>query len=518
MHNGCAMPTPVTPQRAAALYDTATTRRIEQAAAAALPAHTLMQRAGLAVARLALAISPHARSVWVACGPGNNGGDGLEAAMHLHAWGLNPVVTWLSEPGSAPPDASAAWQRAVAAGVRFADAPPAGLGAQDLCIDALLGIGATRPPEGRLADVLARLHATPAPLLAVDVPSGLNADTGWLHTLNTTENIAARACPSSAGGLFDTKTEPAPRHTLSLLTLKPGLFTAHGRDACGTVWFDDLSVAPTEAPTAWLSGAPATHSRTHASHKGSYGDVAVIGGESDAARGNAMTGAALLAASAALHGGAGRVYVGLLGDGGPLLDSAQPELMFRRPDALPLAEMTVVCGCGGGAAVQAVLPAVLAQAPRLVLDADALNAVAADPALQAALCARAERGQTTVLTPHPLEAARLLATDTATVQRDRLRAATQLAGRFACCVVLKGSGSVIAAPGEAPRINPTGNARLATAGTGDVLAGLIGARLASGEGALDAAVAATYRHGALADAWPARHALTAGALARQLAP
>ena len=273
-----------------------------------------------------------------------------------------------------------------------------------------------------------------------------------------------------------------------------------------------------EPPTAWLNAPPPAAPRPHASHKGSFGDVAVIGGETDATRGTAMAGAALLAASAALHGGAGRVYVGLLGDGALALDVSQPELMFRRPDALPLTAMTVVCGCGGGEAVRGVLPAVLAQAPRLVLDADALNAIAQDPALQAALTGRAARGQATVLTPHPLEAARLLATDARQVQADRLAAAAALAARFQCVAVLKGSSSVIAAPGEVPRINPTGNARLATPGSGDVLAGLVGALLAGGQAAFSAACAAVQRHGAVADAWPEGRSLTASALAARLAP
>ncbi|WOP16451.1 NAD(P)H-hydrate dehydratase [Ottowia sp. SB7-C50] len=308
------------------------------------------------------------------------------------------------------------------------------------------------------------------------------------------------------------------RHTLTLLTVKPGLFTGQGRDACGTLWFQDLGVHSDDGvpPTAMLCGAPGASPRPHASHKGSFGDVAVIGGVSNASRGASMAGAALLAASAALHGGAGRVYVGLLGDGGPTLDVVQAELMFRRPDELPLDAMTVVCGCGGGDAVRDALPAVLQAAARLVLDADALNAIAQDTALQAALTARAARGQATVLTPHPLEAARLLATDTRHVQADRLRAAQTLATRFACVTVLKGSGSVIAAPDELPRINATGNARLATPGSGDVLAGLTGARMAGGMPAFDAACAAVYHHGLIADGWPADRALTASALARRL--
>ena len=513
------MPALVRSEHALALHDCAATRRIEQAAAAALPPHTLMQRAGLATARLALAISPHARRIWLACGPGNNGGDGLEAAMHLQQWGLNPVVTWLGAPDQAPPDARASWQRAVAAGVRFADQPPADLGPQDLCIDALLGIGAARAPAGRMADWLRRLHSGPAPLLALDLPTGLDADTGWSQAQEAIHLIAVRAYSTRTSGQNGLKTVPQ-HHTLSLLTLKPGLFTAHGRDACGQLWFDDLGVAAAlreaEPPTAWLSGAPTPAARPHASHKGSFGDVAVIGGEALAARGMGMTGAALLAASAALHGGAGRVLVSLLDDGAITHIPTQPELMLRRFERLELQALTVVCGCGGGDAVSAVLPAVLHAAPRLVLDADALNVIAADATLQTALRQRAAAGQATVLTPHPLEAARLLGRTSAEVQQHRLRAAVQLADRFACTVVLKGSGTVIATPGQAPLINPTGNARLATAGTGDVLAGLIGARLAAGQTADQAASAAVYLHGRAADCWPAASTLTAGTLARRL--
>ncbi|MDF1482315.1 NAD(P)H-hydrate dehydratase [Extensimonas sp. H3M7-6] len=504
----------ITPSVPYPLHDTTATRRIEQAAAAALPPHTLMQRAGLAVARLALALAPHARTVWIACGPGNNGGDGFEAAMHLRQWGLAPVVTWLGDEAHAPADARASLARARAAGVCFADAPPA-LQTQDLCIDALLGIGVTRAPEGRMAAWLAHMAASPARCLAVDLPTGLNADTGrWLRP-DAIFSEAASACYTGTNAHFDTENR---RHTLSLLTLKPGLFTCEGRDACGTLWFDDLGVAPeTDMPaSAWLSGPPAPAPRAHASHKGSFGDVAVVGGEGLARRGLGMTGAALLAASAALHGGAGRVLLALLDDAGLAVDVQQPELMLRRFEALELDQLSVVCGCGGGEAVRAVLPAVLERAARLVLDADALNTIATAPPLHALLAARAGRGQPTVLTPHPLEAARLLDTDAASVQADRLRAACALAERFQCVAVLKGSGTVVAAPGAAPSINPTGNARLATAGTGDVLAGLIGARLAAGHTALQAACAAVYQHGQAADQWPAGRTLTAGALARSL--
>ncbi len=473
---------PITPNLPHPLHDVATTRALEQALAATLPPHTLMQRAGLATARLALALAPHARTFWIACGPGNNGGDGLEAARHLQQWGKQPLVTWLGLAQTAPADAQASYASAQAAGVQFLDAPPPSC---DACIDALLGIGVTRAAEGRLADWIHRINALDVPVLAVDLPSGLNADTGHAS------GPAVRAT-----------------HTLSLLTLKPGLYTAAGRDLAGQVWLDELGADSHAAPVqATLGGEPRPLMRRHASHKGSYGDVAVFGGAPG------MGGAALLAASAALHSGAGRVFVALLDGSGLSVDTSQPELMFRTPDALEPAQLTVVVGCGGGSAVATQLPRILSSAHRVVIDADALNAIANDSQLAQLLHARAARGRQTVLTPHPLEAARLLANSAAEVQHDRLAAARTLAQRFGCTVVLKGSGTVIAAPDRTPLINPTGNARLATAGTGDVLAGMVGARLAQGETAFEAACAAVWLHGHMADIWPATRPLTADALA-----
>src|SRR6476661_531763 len=160
----------VTADRPWPLFDIAATRRIEQEAAAALAPHALMQRAGLAVARLALALAPHARSVWIACGPGNNGGDGMEAALHLRQWGRNVTLTLAGEPGALPPDAAAAWARCAQAGIAAAAQPPP---AWDLGIDALLGIGHSRPLAGAVAAAAQALNASTAPVLAVDVPSGL---------------------------------------------------------------------------------------------------------------------------------------------------------------------------------------------------------------------------------------------------------------------------------------------------------------------------------------------------------
>lgn len=483
----------VTPTTAWPLFDVAATRRIEQAALASAGENVLMQRAGLASAKLALALAPHARSIWVAAGPGNNGGDGLEAALYLHAGGKKVIVTWLGTSDKASTDTAAAWRRAQGGGVVFAEEPPEHF---ELCVDALLGIGATRPPEGRMAQWIVHMRKVGAPVLSIDLPTGLNADTGQ----------AADTCVQALA-------------TLCLLTLKPGLFTAHGRDASLQVWLDTLQVdlqndllAPFAQPSAMLAGAPIARAQPHASHKGSFGDVAIVGGAPG------MAGAALLAGSAALHCGAGRVYLALLDRAAVSVNSQQPELMLRAVDQLNLTTMTVVCGCGGGDAVRAHLPKILATAASLVLDADALNAIAGDTQLQTQLRARATRQWNTVLTPHPLEAARLLGTTSAGIQRDRLAAARRLAQGFQCTVVLKGSGTVVAAPNLVPCINPTGNARLATAGTGDVLAGAIGAALAAGVPEFQAACEAVYLHGEAGDRWPADRALTASVLARSMRP
>jgi len=509
----------ITPDQTYPLFNTEATRRLEQAMAAQLAPHTLMQRAGLAVAQLAQAIAPHARTIWIACGPGNNGGDGLEAAHHLARAGRKVVISWLGTTETLPPDARQSWEKARhCANIVWADTPPTDLTEQDLCIDALLGIGvrsSTRQtPSGSargtvLAHWLAQLRSSAAPVLAVDVPSGLDADTGQYAPGLEPATHRASAKPGTA------------HYTLSLLTLKPGLFTAHGKDAAGQVWWHDLgATAETglnhEPPTAWLAGPPPRGHRSHASHKGSYGDVAIVGGEGLALRGMGMTGAALLAGSAALHGGAGRVLVSLLDQDHATEIHTQPELMLRRFEALELESLSVVCGCGGGQAVRTVLPAVLQRAQALVLDADALNTISTDGALQQALTARSARQRPTVLTPHPLEAARLLHTTAAQVQAHRLMAARELAKKFQCTVILKGSGTVIAHPDDIPHINPTGNGSLATAGTGDVLAGLIGAGLAAGMTPLQAALRAVFAHGEAADAWPIDEPLTAGALARRI--
>ena len=526
----------ITAEHSQPLYDIAATRAIEQGAQAGLPPHTLMQRAGLAAAQLTLALAPHARHIWIACGPGNNGGDGFEAALQLHRLGKTVTMSWTDQAADRPDskpvqaaDAHAARQRAIAAGLTICSEAPDEF---DFGMDALLGLGGDLSPERagtpQIAEWLRHMHGRGAPVLSLDLPTGLNADTG--------EQAPARARALS----LDSQPTAGLRHTLSLLTLKPGLFTAAGRDEAGQVWFADLGISPPAQvqPCAWLQGADTLAAsllarRLHASHKGSFGDVAVLGGDSglssnvknaahtnpDGARPwSGMTGAALLAARAALHAGAGRVYVALLGDATMSADLDQPELMFRNPAALDLARQVLVCGCGGGQAIRQYLPAVLERARRAIFDADALNAIAEDPTLQAQLAARQARGYTSILTPHPLEAARLLQCSAAQVQSDRRRAAQTLADSLGCVVVLKGSGSLIAAPGQTPRINHSGNALLASAGTGDVLAGMIGAALAAGETSWAAASQAVFRHGQIADEWarrPQPGTLTAGLLARR---
>jgi hydroxyethylthiazole kinase-like uncharacterized protein yjeF len=483
------------------LHGAAASRRIEAAARDTLPEHALMARAGVAVARLALAVAPAARRVWIAAGPGNNGGDGLEAAIHLQAAGKEVAVSLMNAATPRPADAAMALARAQAAGVCVSDAPTPGwaLTDDDLAIDALLGIGVSRPPGGWLLDAVAGLQATDAGVLAVDLPTGLDAD----H-----------------GRCIDPRHTVRADWTLALLTLKPGLFTADGRDHAGAVWFDDLGVAPDAEPTdaRLLSAVPCDWpSRHHAQHKGSFGDLWVVGGAAG------MTGAALLAARAGLAAGAGRVY--LVGLAALRAEAGSPELMQRPTSALasrtqPLEQATLVCGCGGGTGIAQHLPAAIGRAGRLLLDADALNALAGDPPLAQLLRGRHARARPTVLTPHPLEAARLLGCTADAVQADRLGAARTLAARFAAVVVLKGSGSVVASPDGNCRINASGNAALATAGTGDVLAGWIGGLWAQGLDAATAAALGVFSHGAAADRW-ARHLghvapLTAGRLIDQL--
>lgn len=472
-----------------ALYSVTEIRTIEQAALAALAPGTLMQRAGQAAAELAQTLLAEAGAnpqVLLLAGPGNNGGDALEAAVCLARAGLQPLVVSYSVRYSGPQapssDCEQALARAAASGVRFAaPAELPTLAATDwaLVIDGLFGIGLARALDGDLRAAVEFANSLACPVLALDLPSGLDADTGNVVGKNGA-GIAIRAT-----------------HTITFIGDKPGLHTGDGRDYAGTVTVADLEIdRRLFRPTLARLNAPSLFARQlqprrQNSHKGSYGDLAVIGGA------HGMSGAPVLSARAALHCGAGRVLIGFL-DQAAAFDDAHPELMCRRAQDLDFsaAALTVGPGLGDSRLAHDALARALAAATPLALDADALNLLAVEPGLRQRL---QQRRAGALLTPHPLEAARLLGVTAAAVQADRLAAARMLAREFKATVVLKGSGSVIADPDGMATINPTGNPALASAGTGDVLAGVCGALLAQGWPPASAALAAVWLHGAAAD-------------------
>ncbi len=468
------------------LYTVAQLREIEAAALASVPPGTLMQRAGRAAAERALQLlhaSTPVPRVLVAAGPGNNGGDALVAAAALAEQGIQVTILLLADPARYGTDAAQAWQQAVDSAASFASLDELIAGADwTLAIDGLFGIGLARAPAGEFRRAIRWLNQLDCPLLSLDVPSGLDADTGRL--------IGDAVVKAS--------------HTLSYLGNKPGLHTAHGRDHAGAVRVDYLSVplALYGAPAAQLNhaGLFAAHARLrqHASHKGSYGDLTVIGGA------DGMGGAVLLAARMGAMAGAGRVFAAFAGSV-PAFDPLFPELMCRDAHTVSLTgkagTAAAVVGPGLGMSREAgdlVARALACRLP-LVVDADALNLVADEAPLQQKLSARAATGAATLITPHPLEAARLMGTDAAQVQSNRCEVAAELARRFQSLVVLKGSGSVIAAPDGRLVINGSGNPALATAGSGDVLSGLCGALLAQQWPVWEAALAAVWLHGKAAD-------------------
>ncbi len=480
-----------------ALYSVAQIRAIEAAAISSAGPGTLMQRAGAAVARYALTLLPETTTnphVLIAAGPGNNGGDALEAAALLAQQGIKVTIVHLAEETALTSDARMALSRARQSGATFVDSIPAM--SWSLAIDGLFGIGLARPLEGLYRQLATQLNQLSCPVLAIDVPSGLDADTGGI------------VGPDGLAVCAD--------ETVTFIANKPGLHTLHGRDNAGHVVTDDLGIDPSLFPEPIarlnipLTFSEAVRPRLHASHKGSYGDVEVIGGA------EGMSGAVILAARMALMAGAGRVFAGFAGPV-PAYDSLHPELMCRHADDLRADHGVVVIGPGLGMSRHAhdLLGRALSFAPALVIDADGLNLIAAEPALQFRL---AQRRKPSLLTPHPLEAARLLGTDVHAVQSDRLSAANALAQRYHATVILKGSGSIIAAPGDIPVINATGNPALATAGSGDVLAGLCGALLAQGWPVRASALAATWLHGSAADQMVADGTGPIGATASELMP
>ncbi|MBC7802258.1 MAG: NAD(P)H-hydrate dehydratase [Candidatus Parcubacteria bacterium] len=427
------------------VYLTQDIRRIEKAAGDA----PLMERAGAAAADLAVTLLPqNGKDVLVLAGPGNNGGDARIVARILQEKFFRVVLA--TKAGEIPQN------------IRW-----------NLVVDGLFGIGLARPVEGEYASLVEYANRQSCPVLALDIASGIESDTGRIL------GCAVRAT-----------------HTLTFIGLKPGLLTLDGPDHCGQVSVADLSLKGSQGESGWVAGrslfANVLKARPRNFHKGMAGSVGIIGGF------EGMDGAAVLAGRAALKMGAGRVYVGTDKEGS-YFDPQMPELMFRpAPDVLGLDLDAIVIGPGLGEnmGADALLGAVLASDIPCVLDADALNLIAASADYRP-VCA--QRTAETIVTPHPAEAGRLLAESTANVQADRLKAAKILSENLRANVLLKGNGSVIVARDGHWFINTSGHPGMASAGMGDVLSGMLGALLAqkySGETSL---VLGTHLHGCAAD-------------------
>ncbi|MBK6982986.1 MAG: NAD(P)H-hydrate dehydratase [Betaproteobacteria bacterium] len=479
---------------------TAQVRDIEERAARGLAGPTLMQRAGRATADAARALAADTGApVLVVAGPGNNGGDAWVAAAHLRE--SFHRVTVLDVAGTPPkaPEAREARERFLAAGGESVRAWPESLH-PGLVVDGLLGIGLARDLDGDMAALVGRVNGCAAPVLAIDIPSGIASDTGSIR------GAAVRAT-----------------RTITFLARKIGLHTGDALDCTGDIVVDDLGVDATllagtpgsllapEGVRGWL--AP----RLRNVHKGSFGTLGIVGG------GKGMTGAAILAARAGLYAGAGKVYVGLLAPNPPAFDPVHPELMLRAVDDTLAADVLVV-GPGAGHSPSATsisafervtLPALLSLPKPLVMDADALNAIAIHDTMRDALAGN--RRAATILTPHPAEAARLLHVTTAEVQADRLGAAIALAASLRSEVVLKGAGSICASPDGTWAVNSTGDAGLSCGGSGDVLAGIIGALLCQGLPAPQALRYAVCLHGAASQSCTARGIGPAGLTAGEVA-
>lgn len=436
----------------APIYTTAEIRRIEAAASDTDP--PLMERAGLAAADLAAGLaSERGKDILVLAGPGNNGGDARIAARILQERFFRVTTLGAADAHALPTDRP--WS---------------------LVIDGLFGIGLAREVAGDYARLVEYVNAQPCNVLALDIPSGLESDTGRVL------GAAVRAT-----------------HTLTFIALKPGLLTLDGPDLCGEVSVARLGLDTGSLlePAGWIAGPGlfplALEPRPRNFHKGNAGSVAIIGGAAG------MVGAALLAGRAALRLGAGKVFVGLLDRDAPGFDPGALELMLRHPDevlGLDLDALVIGPGLGVGERAETLLGAVLASEMPCVLDADALNLLAQSADLRET-CLR--RKADTIVTPHPAEAARLLGANTREVQNDRLGAARLLRERFNSHVVLKGNGSVLAAHNGRWYINTSGNPGMASAGMGDVLAGMLGAMLGRGLGGEAALVLGTHLHGKAAD-------------------
>ena len=452
----------------------------------------LMERAGAAAADIAASMLAGAGGrVVVLAGPGNNGGDALVCARHLRERGVAVVVVASGSP-YAQADAAQALHALERTDVPIVDNPPSD--APALIVDGLFGVGLSRAPGEPWSSWIAWANAGRAPILALDVPSGLDASTG----------VASAATIRASA-------------TATFIALKPGLLTCDGPDHCGEISVHPLGVerdVPRDGVRlAWPALQPRLPAvlarRVRKSHKGTFGRACIVGGA------EGLVGAALLAGRAAIRLGAGRVVVGLAARNPPLVDWLSPELMLREANAVGTDHDAWVVGpgLGSGERAQALLEKVIASEQPIVVDADALNAVAAKRELVEAI---AKRGAPTLATPHPAEAARLLQCATADVQADRVAAALRLARALDAHVVLKGAGSIVARPDGTFDVNASGNPALSTAGSGDVLAGILGALLAQGIDAAQAMRIGVCLHGAAADMLVARNVGPLGVTASEV--
>ena len=468
------------------LYAVAEIRAIESAHKKNKPKDSLMLRAGFAVASLASAIVKKKRgaNILLLAGPGNNGGDAWVAAAALKKAGQRVTVLDLGKQKqreAAAKTAIAAYQKA--RGIVISTFPDDEK--FDLVIDGLFGIGVTRAPEGVFADAIRRANANAdrnvTPILAIDLPSGLNADTGAAF-------------------------EPTimADYTLTFLGAKPGLYTADGVDFAGEVQVDPLGVVAATSDGTLLTRANIAAlipQRRNSSHKGTFGNVGIVGGAAG------MIGAAVLAARAALHMGPGKVLIGFAARDAPEVDMINPEIMVRRAEELvtdeSLSALAIGMGLGADKSAPRLLQAALANAVPMVVDADALTIISSTPsiraALQAKMAGKAHQAVSLIFTPHPGEAARLLGVSTGEIQADRVTAAKSIAKKFHVITILKGAGSIIAATDGRYWINTSGNPGMASGGMGDALSGMIASFLAQGLCALDAARLGVFLHGAAAD-------------------
>ncbi|MXS83304.1 NAD(P)H-hydrate dehydratase [Nitrosomonas oligotropha] len=483
------------------VFLTAEIRDIEQQSARLPKPPRLMEKAGLAAAQVIRdqLLKGPGHQILVLAGPGNNGGDAFVVARYLQEWGNAVTVVFGGDGNRVPPDAKQALHAWFDIGGDIYDEIPDCDRNWDIVVDGLFGIGLDqsqhRPIEGKYRDWIETVNPMAVPIVALDIPSGLGSDDGCIY------GIAIRATL-----------------TITFIGLKPGLYTHSGPECCGTIVLRDLDIqlpAPPE-PRTWLLNQKLAQSllppaRRANSHKGTFGNVAILGGSAG------MTGAALLAGRAALHLGAGRVYLGLLADNAPPVDFSQPELMLRAPSGLftlaPLNCLIVGPGLGQSAEALPWLEKALTSDCTLIIDADALNLIAQHSPLAKTL---GQRHAATILTPHPAEAARLLNTGTAAVQQNRMNAALQIGQQFNCHVVLKGAGSICCFPDGTRYLNTSGNPALSTAGTGDVLAGMMGALIAQGLNPGHALLLAVYLHGAAADRWVQQHHGMVGMVASEV--